>query len=60
VSDNGSGFVPEEARKPGSFGQIGLRERAYHLGGTIAFDSAPGRGTRVELRIPEPGPEPRR
>jgi PAS domain S-box-containing protein len=58
VSDNGSGFVTEEARKPGSFGQIGLRERAYHLGGTIAFDSAPGRGTRVELRIPEPRPEP--
>ena len=54
VSDNGSGFVPEAARKPGSFGQIGLRERAYHLGGTVTFDSAPGRGTRVELRIPEP------
>jgi PAS domain S-box-containing protein len=54
VSDNGSGFVPEAARKPGSFGQIGLRERAYHLGGTVSFDSAPGRGTRVELRIPEP------
>ena len=55
VSDNGAGFVPQEARKPGSFGQIGLRERAYHLGGTVTFDSAPGKGTRVELRIPAPG-----
>lgn len=54
VSDNGTGFVPEGARKPGSFGQIGLRERAYHLGGTIAFESSPGTGTRVVLRIPEP------
>ena len=57
VTDNGSGFSPGEARKPGSFGQMGLRERAYHLGGTVSFDSAPGRGTRVELRIPEPGPQ---
>jgi PAS domain S-box-containing protein len=54
VSDNGRGFVPGDARKPGSFGQIGLRERAYLIGGRIAFDSAPGQGTRVELRIPAP------
>ena len=55
VTDNGTGFVPGEARKPGSFGQIGLRERAYHLAGRVTFDSTPGHGTRVELRIPDPG-----
>jgi PAS domain S-box-containing protein len=54
VSDNGAGYSPDEAHKPGSFGQIGLRERAYHLGGNVTFDSAPGKGTRVELRIPVP------
>ena len=54
VSDNGTGFVPGQERKPGSFGQIGLRERAYLIGGRIAFDSEPGKGTRVELRIPDP------
>jgi PAS domain S-box-containing protein len=58
VSDNGAGFTPQEAHKPGSFGQIGLRERAYHLGGSVTFDSAPGKGTRVELRIPAPEGSP--
>jgi signal transduction histidine kinase len=54
VSDNGVGFSPDAPRKPGSFGQVGLRERAYHLGGNVTFESAPGKGTRVELRIPAP------
>lgn len=60
VTDNGAGFLPDQARKPGSFGQLGLRERAYHLGGQVGFESAPGCGTRVELRIPEPRPEQKR
>jgi PAS domain S-box-containing protein len=58
VSDNGTGFASGGVRKPGSFGQIGMRERAYHLGGAVTFDSAPGKGTRVELRIPAPGGSP--
>jgi len=55
VSDNGSGFSHQAGSKPGSFGHLGLRERAYHLGGSVAIDSAPGKGTRIELRIPAPG-----
>jgi signal transduction histidine kinase len=54
VADNGVGFEPG-SQKPGSFGHLGLRERAYHLGGQLTIDSAPGKGTRVELRIPAPG-----
>ena len=57
VLDNGVGFE-RGAAKPGSFGHLGLRERAYHLGGKLDIDSAPGKGTRVELRIPEPGRRP--
>jgi PAS domain S-box-containing protein len=53
VSDNGRGFSAGSA-KPGSFGHLGLRERAYHLGGSLAIDSEPGKGTRIEMRIPEP------
>ncbi len=52
VRDNGLGFSPEEPRDPNSFGIIGLRERAYLVGGEIAIESAPGSGTRVELRMP--------
>jgi PAS domain S-box-containing protein len=54
VIDNGVGFS-SGGQKPGSFGLLGLHERAYHLGGTMTIESAPGKGTRVELRIPGPG-----
>ena len=52
VRDNGSGFVSTDPRKPDSYGLMGLRERAYLLGGAIHIDSAPGRGTIIDLRIP--------
>jgi PAS domain S-box-containing protein len=52
VRDDGRGFSPEDPRKPGSFGLMGLRERAYLLGGDVSIASEPGRGTTVEVRIP--------
>ena len=35
-----------------TLGLVGLRERAYLLGGEVAFISAPGRGTNIEVRLP--------
>ena len=35
-----------------SFGVLGMRERAYVLGGEFAMESAPGKGTRVTATIP--------
>ena len=55
VHDNGKGFSLAQPRKSDSFGLIGLRERVYLLGGTVKIDSAPGKGTRVEVRIPNSG-----
>ena len=52
VRDDGVGFSPEDARKPNSFGLLGLRERASLLGGEATISSAQGRGTYVELRLP--------
>jgi PAS domain S-box-containing protein len=52
VRDNGCGFDPGHSRKPNSFGLVGLRERAYLLDGEVAVDSAPGKGTVVEVHIP--------
>lgn len=51
VQDNGCGF---DAAQPllGSLGLMGLRERAELLKGTVAIVSAPGQGTRVDVRIP--------
>jgi PAS domain S-box-containing protein len=52
VRDNGCGFDPGHSRKPNSFGLVGLRERAYLLDGEVAVDSAPGKGTVIEVHIP--------
>ena len=52
VRDNGRGFRTSEPRKQGSYGLVGLRERAFLLGGDIRIESEPGRGTYVEMRMP--------
>ncbi len=52
VRDDGRGFDTGQPRKPNSFGLAGLRERASLLGGDISVESAAGRGTLVEVRIP--------
>jgi PAS domain S-box-containing protein len=51
VQDDGCGF---DTAQPllGSLGLMGLRERAELLKGTVAIVSAPGQGTRVDVRIP--------
>ncbi|HEY6239463.1 MAG TPA: PAS domain-containing sensor histidine kinase [Burkholderiales bacterium] len=51
VRDDGRGFDPGEVRK-NSYGLLGLRERAYMLGGEVRIDSSPGHGTTVHVRIP--------
>jgi PAS domain S-box-containing protein len=58
VRDDGRGFVVEApSREPGSRGLLGMRERAYLLGGSIAIESAPGRGTAIEVRLPLQAPQ---
>jgi signal transduction histidine kinase len=56
VRDNGRGFeVPEavtDLASNGSFGLMGLHERAQLFGGEITVKSQPGRGTTVQMIIP--------
>ncbi len=54
VRDDGAGFDMDATRKPQSLGLIGLRERTQLLEGSLRIESEPGRGTRVEARIPVP------
>ncbi len=54
VNDDGKGFDPSEAARAHSFGLIGIRERVLTLGGSIAIDSSPGRGSRLQVEIPLP------
>ncbi|HFC08521.1 MAG TPA: sensor histidine kinase [Chloroflexi bacterium] len=48
IADDGQGFDPTHTPS-GHWGLVGMRERAERLGASLAIDSAPGRGTRVEI-----------
>jgi PAS domain S-box-containing protein len=52
VRDDGVGFDPTASRKPRSYGLLGVRERAYLLGGETRIHSTPGGGTEIEVRLP--------
>jgi signal transduction histidine kinase len=51
VSDDGIGFDPARAQ-PDRFGLQSMRERAAKLGADFRLDTAPGRGTTVEVIFP--------
>lgn len=51
VEDNGQGFNLSEFPN-GSFGLLGMEERAALLDGTFAIDSQPGNGTRLAVTVP--------
>jgi signal transduction histidine kinase len=54
VEDDGVGFDPAVRRHGVSprFGLAMMGERAGAVGGALEIDSAPGRGTRVRVRLP--------
>lgn len=62
VKDNGRGFeVPEaitDFAREGSFGIMGLHERAQLFGGDVTIDSGPNNGTTITLVMPRQAPPP--
>jgi len=55
IQDDGAGFdVRAVLSDPGrrGLGLIGMQERLNAIGGTLLIDSAPGRGTRLLIRVP--------
>jgi len=52
VRDNGKGMPRDQLKELEGLGILGMRERALVFGGTVSIESEPGRGTRVEVRIP--------
>jgi signal transduction histidine kinase len=58
IADDGSGMAKNSPVVPrGSCyhqGIMGMKERAALLGGRVTIDSAPGKGTRVDIDIPMP------
>ena len=54
ISDNGHGIAETELDDPHSFGIIGMRERAFLLGGELKIRGTRGKGTEVLLTVPLP------
>lgn len=56
IADNGVGFDVEAVNKSydkrGSLGMVNLRERTELINGLLQIDSAPGKGTRINVYIP--------
>ncbi len=55
IRDDGMGFDMYKERSPGSgIGLFGLEERVQLLGGKLAIDSSPSKGTRIRASLPRP------
>ncbi len=52
VSDSGSGFEPEAARKGRGLGLISREERVKFLNGTFSIESKVKSGTTIHVRVP--------
>ncbi|WP_217561996.1 GAF domain-containing sensor histidine kinase [Streptomyces sp. GbtcB6] len=53
VADDGSGFDPHLTRSAGRhLGLVSMRDRASGVGGTLTVESAPGKGTTIEMEVP--------
>ena len=54
VRDDGVGFVPDSGPggPGGGLGLPGMKERVEALGGRLAVESAPGRGTTIAVTVP--------
>ncbi|MFF7750248.1 GAF domain-containing sensor histidine kinase [Streptomyces sp. NPDC007971] len=53
VTDDGTGFDPTAVRRAGRhLGLVSMRDRAGGAGGTLTVESAPGKGTTIEMEVP--------
>ncbi|UFQ14833.1 MULTISPECIES: GAF domain-containing sensor histidine kinase [Streptomyces] len=53
VADNGTGFDPKAIRRAGRhLGLVSMRDRASGVGGRLTVESAPGKGTTIEMEVP--------
>ncbi|MEU9922966.1 GAF domain-containing sensor histidine kinase [Streptomyces griseoluteus] len=53
VTDDGRGFDPTAVRRAGRhLGLVSMRDRADGAGGTLTVESAPGKGTAIEMEVP--------
>jgi signal transduction histidine kinase len=53
IADDGRGFDPSSAPRPGHHGLANMRARALELGATLEIESRVGTGTTVLLSVPQ-------
>jgi signal transduction histidine kinase len=53
VTDNGKGITADQVSDGNSLGLLGIRERAFLLGGRVEIVGGPEKGTTVTVRIPK-------
>ncbi|MDB6016966.1 MAG: Multi-sensor signal transduction histidine kinase [Pedosphaera sp.] len=54
VKDNGKGIKESEKAGRKSLGLVGMRERAFILGGEVEIEGQAGKGTAVRVKMPIP------
>jgi signal transduction histidine kinase len=53
VRDDGIGFDTQAVRHAGRhLGLVSMRDRASGVGGRLTVESAPGKGTTIEMEVP--------
>ncbi|MBN8664540.1 MAG: PAS domain S-box protein [Chitinophagales bacterium] len=52
IQDDGIGFVPDTIDTKMHHGVLGMRERSLAMGGSFLLDTAPGKGTHIEVVVP--------
>jgi signal transduction histidine kinase len=52
ITDAGSGFSPNDPRRRNGLGLISIKERVQIVSGKLIVQSAPGKGTRIEVQVP--------
>jgi signal transduction histidine kinase len=59
ITDDGDGFDLETAELDRGYGLPNIKGRAERLGGVLYIDSAPGAGTKLDIKVPVPVPSTR-
>jgi len=52
IRDNGRGISDEQMLSNGSLGILGMRERAFFIGGPMGISGANGKGTQITVNLP--------
>jgi signal transduction histidine kinase len=52
IEDSGSGFEPATLERGAGLGFVSMRERLRLVRGTLSVESAPSRGTTIDVRVP--------